>query len=62
MPRDGLFRVLPVRRTGILSSIYIRNVVPGSNPAARFMLSFHEYAELEACGPLFGKIFSIATR
>ena len=42
--------------------IYIRNIVPGGNPAARFMLSFHVYAELEACRPLFGKIISIATR
>ena len=40
--------------------IYIRNVVPDGNQAARFMLSFREYAELDAHGPLFGKIFSIA--
>ena len=42
--------------------IYIRTVVHVGNPAARFMLSFHEYAELEVRGPLVGKIFSIATR
>ena len=34
----------------------------GGNPAARFMVSFHEYAELEARGPLVGKILSVATR
>ena len=39
--------------------IYIGNNVPGNNPAARFSSPFYEYAELEACGPLVGKILDI---
>ena len=42
--------------------IYIGNTVPGNNPAARFSLPFHEYAELEAPGPLIGKILSIGIK
>ena len=42
--------------------IYIGNTVPGNNPAARFSSPFHEYAELEAPGPLIGKILSIGIR
>ena len=40
--------------------IYIGNVISGGNPVARFMVSIHEYTELEARGPLVGKILSIA--
>ena len=40
--------------------IYIGNVIPGGNPATRFMVSSHEYAELEARRPLVGKILPIA--
>ena len=42
--------------------IYIGNTVPGNNPAARFSSPFYEYAELEARGPLVGKILSIGIR
>ena len=44
-----------------LALIYIRDVVPGGNPVARFVLSFHEFAELETRGPLVVKVFLIAT-
>ena len=42
--------------------IYIGNTVPGNNPAARFSSPFYEYTELEAYGPLVGKLLSIAIR
>ena len=42
--------------------IYIGNTVPGNNLAARFSSPFHKYAELEARGPLVGKILSIGIR
>ena len=40
----------------------IGNTVPGDNPAARFSSPFHENEELEARGPLVGKILSIRIR
>ena len=42
--------------------IYIIKVISGGNPAARFRSPFHEFAELEARGPLVGKLLSIAIR
>ena len=42
--------------------IYIGNTVPSNNPDARFGSPFHEYAELEARGPLVGKVLSIGIR